>query len=84
MGNANKGISNGRWNGGTSEYPNHYWLKKQRIRILKKSNGKCEICGELAKDVHHRDFSKDNHYLDNLIALCRNCHIAIHKDNRNN
>jgi 5-methylcytosine-specific restriction endonuclease McrA len=73
-----KGVSNGRWNGGTSEYPDHYWLKKQRKRVLENSDGRCEICGEVANVVHHKDGSKNNHYLRNLIALCYTCHGETH------
>ena len=78
MSNAKKGDRNPRWNEGISEYPNHSELKKIRIEVLKKSNGKCEICGDHAQVVHHIDFSKDNHNIPNLIALCKKCHIAVH------
>lgn len=80
---AKLGELNPRWNNGVSQYPNHYELKKKRIEVLKRSFGKCEICGELAKIVHHVDGSKDNHSLDNLIALCKNCHIPLHNEDNN-
>ena len=73
------GDGNPRWNGGTSEYPNHNELKKIRIKILKKSKGKCEICGNPANVVHHIDGSKTNHSMKNLIPLCDPCHWAVHK-----
>jgi len=72
------GEKNGMWKGGVAEYPNHFILKKRRLEILKRAKGKCEICGESAYEVHHIDFSKNNHSLDNLIYLCRNCHLALH------
>jgi len=75
------GENNPRWNGGNSDYPNHTEFKRARIEILKKSKGKCEICGELAKVVHHIDGDKSNHSIDNLIALCRDCHEPLHCDN---
>ena len=74
------GDNNPRWNNGVSEYPNHIILKKNRIKILKKTHGKCELCGISAKIIHHKDGSKNNHDLKNLIALCRNCHNIIHTD----
>jgi hypothetical protein len=74
-----KGVSNPRWNGGISEYPEHAWFKQQRLRVLKQSQGKCEVCGKPAKVVHHIDESKNNHYLKNLVALCNNCHWALHR-----
>ena len=77
---AMKGENNPRWNGGISEYPNHAELKRIRIKIFQKSKGKCEICGEPAKMVHHIDEDKSNHSIDNLIALCLACHESLHCD----
>lgn len=72
------GKNNPRWNGGNSEYPNHADFKRARIEVLKRAKGKCEICGEPAMIVHHIDGKKDNHELNNLIAVCRQCHEALH------
>jgi len=72
------GKNNPRWNNGASEYPNHHILKENRIIVLKEAKGKCEICGERARIVHHIDGSTDNHHLSNLIALCGSCHKATH------
>jgi hypothetical protein len=72
------GENNPRWNGGISEYTNHAELKRARLEILKKTKGKCEICGKIAKIVHHKDGDKSNHSLDNLIAVCQDCHTALH------
>ena len=74
------GENNPRWNGGNSEYPNHIEFKKARIIVLKNTKGKCEICGEPAKMVHHLDGDKSNHNIDNLIALCWGCHEPLHSD----
>ena len=45
----------------------------------------CQVCGKVANDIHHIDpkgmggkAGKDR--IDNLIALCRNCHIDAHKN----
>ena len=75
-----KGEKNPRWNGGNSQYPNHAELKRARIEILKKTKGKCEICGKPAKVIHHIDGNKGNQSIDNLMALCRNCHIPLHQE----
>lgn len=50
----------------------------------------CEVCGVKATDIHHIDArgmggSKTSDYIENLMALCRNCHerwgdIKHHKD----
>ncbi|MFH1231363.1 MAG: HNH endonuclease signature motif containing protein, partial [Planctomycetota bacterium] len=60
--------------GGTSEYPNHYLMKKNRLIILL-HNPICEICKKnSAVEIHHKDFSRDNHNLSNLQAVCHSCH----------
>ena len=45
----------------------------------------CEVCGQPAKDCHHIDSrgmggSKTKDTLDNLIGLCRECHLSAHKN----
>ena len=40
----------------------------------------CELCNSRAVDIHHIDCrgmggSKDKDNIENLMALCRNCHI---------
>ena len=40
----------------------------------------CEVCGSRAVDIHHIDCrgmggSKKKDTIDNLMALCRKCHI---------
>lgn len=66
-----------------SEYPRPGQMKRNRLEKLKEANGKCEVCGEEAKYVHHLDESKDNHKMDNLAALCMRCHSILHADRTN-
>ena len=73
-----QGPGNPRWNGGASEYQDHYLLKKVRIEKLKSIRGKCEICGERARMVHHIDETTSNHDLSNLLAVCHPCHRILH------
>ena len=45
----------------------------------------CEHCGTTAVDIHHlsgRGFggSKNKDFIENLIALCRKCHIKAETD----
>ena len=77
------GEKNGNWNGGISEYPNHYLMKKNRILKLKQTKGLCEICGRRGFQIHHIDDSKDNHSLKNLILVCWRCHCLIHCGRKN-
>lgn len=40
----------------------------------------CQICGKSSKlDIHHKDFDETNNTLENLQALCRSCHMKIHR-----
>ena len=39
----------------------------------------CERCGHRAEDIHHiNNRGKDKDVVENLIALCRDCHILAH------
>ncbi|MBA7538345.1 hypothetical protein ES705_30620 [subsurface metagenome] len=80
MSNSKKGEKNPRWDNGSSEYPDHAELKRARIKVLKRSKNKCEICGKQAVIVHHIDGDKSNHNIDNLIAVCLECHEPLHCD----
>lgn len=64
-------------------YPDHYRFKINRIKALKKSKGKCEVCGKTAIHVHHIDESNDNHETKNLMPVCSRCHKALHNTGSN-
>jgi 5-methylcytosine-specific restriction endonuclease McrA len=53
-----------RWKGGT-----HY----DRIPVL----GACERCGKQATDRHHKDGNNKNQAAENIVALCRRCHMEV-------
>ena len=43
----------------------------------------CEICDKVAVDIHHLiskgiGGSKTKDYIENLIAVCRDCHVKCH------
>lgn len=45
----------------------------------------CEICDNKAVDIHHIENkgmggSNTKDYIENLIALCRDCHIKAHNE----
>ena len=45
----------------------------------------CEACGTTAVDIHHLEGrkmggSKNKDFIENLIALCRRCHIKAETD----
>lgn len=78
-----KGVRNAMWKGGVALYPDHYAMKRNRIIKIRQCGGRCEVCGKKGYQIHHRDGSKDNHRLDNLVLLCRGCHGITHRGRRN-
>jgi 5-methylcytosine-specific restriction endonuclease McrA len=75
------GPRNGRWRGGRILSYGFEWKKIKRE--IRERDGACKSCGKTAEqngralDVHHLDpyrFS-GSHSPENLIALCRSCHM---------
>ena len=75
QGKGAKGTRNGNWRGGTSQYRNHYLMKKNRLIKLRDEDSKCEFCGKETNTVFHNDCSKDNHSFSNLTVACKKCGI---------
>lgn len=73
----NKGSLNVNWNGGVSEYPNHYDMKKIRIQVLAEEKNTCHYCGAHTNQIHHKDHSRDNHVRENLTACCHRCNLSF-------
>jgi len=48
---------------------------------IHQANWSCEVCETYttSPEVHHKDFDNTNHRLSNLICVCHECHILIHK-----
>jgi len=60
------------------------WFKDEKYRKLIKNKITywmkiCSVCG-IDKNllVHHKDFNHENNSLENLIIVCRSCHMKIH------
>lgn len=70
------------WKGGKSfePYP-HEWNQTFKNKIRHRDNYKCQLCGKLETkyceklSIHHIDYDKKNIQPNNLISLCRLCHI---------
>jgi len=87
--NVKKGIHN-FWKGGISNSPySEDWNGILRELIRQRDSYTCQLCGthqnELVSflkklDVHHIDYDKQNCDFDNLITLCRGCHVKTNKD----
>jgi len=70
---------------------NDYYFGGNRIKVLERDNYTCQVCGKNKEDgktiiVHHKDetgWSKKkpekNNSMENLVSLCVQCHMGIHK-----
>jgi hypothetical protein len=55
------------------------WGRLHKRLIRERDGNCCTSCGKSGRlDIHHKDFSKDNHHPDNLVSLCRSCHKTAH------
>lgn len=55
-----------------------------RKKCLRKKGSTCYICDEKDDiEVHHIDGNRTNNQLENLIPVCRYCHIGIHESREN-
>lgn len=64
------------WKGGISFNPySENWTRSLKQQIRERDNHACQICLGKGKDVHHIDYNKKNCSEDNLITLCRKCHM---------
>lgn len=80
-----KGNNNSNYLHGESEFPyKGTWTLSDKERIRERDNRECKLCFLKEKDhheklhVHHIDFNKSNHSNQNLITLCRACHMQLH------
>ena len=92
IGIANSGERSHFWVDGRSAVTNSYprkWTEILKDSIRCRDNYICQECGthqdELTGrskklDVHHIDYDKENCDPDNLVSLCRKCHIITNFD----
>ena len=78
------------WIDGRSFYPYPIaWNESLKRSIRERDNYECNNCGIPQKElkeklhVHHIDFNKENLDENNLVSLCRSCHITLHNNIRN-
>jgi len=80
FGQDNSKEKNSRWLGGKSfeEYTLD-WTQTLKRSIRERDKYICQLCsevqGDIALDVHHIDYNKKNCNPENLITLCRKCHM---------
>lgn len=66
------------------------WTKEFKLKIRQRDNFTCQLCGMTESEqlersshplhVHHIDFNKFNHEINNLISLCYICHGKTNGD----
>lgn len=66
------------------EYKNQIRFDGNKYKVLERDNYTCQVCGNTTQLViHHKDESgqcdNPNNEIENLVTLCRRCHINIHK-----
>lgn len=69
---------------GTGEYEGRFtWTL--RSLVWKRDGSRCRLCGRRnekgrgrALVVHHLDYDRSHNELDNLVLLCRGCHLGGH------
>jgi len=79
MSEARRGEKNSSWRGGISFEPYSIdWTETLRRSIRERDHYICQLCGQtqgdIALDVHHIDYNKQNCNPNNLITLCHSCH----------
>lgn len=77
---SHEGAKSHLWQGGISSEPYSLdWTATLRRSIRERDRYTCRECGEpqgdVALDVHHIDYNKQNCSPNNLVTLCRGCHI---------
>ena len=57
-----------------------HWRRWAQLRkqVFDSVNWRCERCGDLAQELHHRDCDRSNDDLGNLEAICTSCHVLEH------
>lgn len=68
-----------QWWAWYSEYLKSSAWQSKRQQIFRRSGGRCEDCGAPAVQVHHLSYEHvGNELLDELMAVCLDCHEQYH------
>ena len=52
--------------------------RARKVYMKKFGTPSCSHCGSVPADVHHLNEDVTDNRIENLIALCRSCHVAYH------
>jgi len=73
---AKKGEKCHFWRGGISSTSyGEKWTPWLKTKIRKRDKFVCYVCKNNGYHVHHIDYNKENCEDDNLITLCKSCHM---------
>jgi hypothetical protein len=66
-------------------YKNQHIMAENKMEKCHMHKYKCEMCGFQGKRmsdliIHHKDRSKTNHAISNLLLVCSKCHGKLHSD----
>lgn len=90
----NDGVYDSRTNGMKGKllkdhpnFKNGTWFYKEKYNFYNPNEElKCECCGKTIEegkiDIHHIDENHNNHLITNLQALCVDCHMNEHLENK--
>jgi len=79
-----KGSKSYLWKGGISFEPYSIdWTETLRRAIRERDKYICQICNSYGNMVHHIDYDKRNCNPNNLVTLCRKCHIRTNHNREN-
>lgn len=68
-----KDASRQTWSGAHESARKIVYLIENREKV-------CEICGsKINVDIHHKDGNHQNNVSENLMLVCRSCHIKLHR-----
>ena len=60
------------------KYRRAFYYNKKKVFV--RDGNRCQCCGDHSNLVaHHIDCNKQNNSISNLITLCNQCHVSIHR-----
>ncbi len=76
---AQRGEKNIRWNPNYQDVYGYEFTRKLKNEILNRDERKCKVCKSARRLViHHKNENKHDNLKNNLITLCRTCHMKVH------
>jgi len=81
----NEYIAQARWWGWYNEYLKSPVWQAKRAKVFARAHNVCEACGDApAYQVHHLTYKNvGKEPLFDLVAVCAECHRALHEEQRN-